>query len=106
MWIGIILSTLLALKFVLPTSVVNAFSGKKILHVSNLDGKGIIRYRLTADTIILVCSTSVIQVCVRERAAKSLLCVRDISEEKAYQLVDDVFTSCFKDTDPFECVPP
>ena len=36
----------------------------------------------------------------------SLLCVKDISKEKAYELVDDVFTSCFKDTDPFERVPP
>lgn len=46
------------------------------------------------------------QMCTRERAAKSILCVRDISEEQAYQLVDEVFVSCFNDTDPFERVPP
>ena len=43
---------------------------------------------------------------MRERAALSLLCVKDITKEKAFELVDDVFTSCFKDTDPFERVPP
>lgn len=43
---------------------------------------------------------------MRERAAKSLLCVRDISEEQAYRAVDKVFAGCFKDTDPFERVPP
>ena len=43
---------------------------------------------------------------MKERAAKSLLCVREMSEEQAHKVVDEVFSSCFKDTDPFERVPP
>ena len=46
------------------------------------------------------------QACVRDRAAKSLLCVREMTEEEAFQVVDQVFPSCFRDTDPFERVPP
>lgn len=46
------------------------------------------------------------QACVRERATKSVLCVRDISEEEARTVVDRVFPSCFADTIPFERVPP
>lgn len=46
------------------------------------------------------------QVCVRERASKSLLCVRDISESEAVAAVDRVFDTCFRDTDPFERIPP
>ena len=37
---------------------------------------------------------------------KSLLCVRDISKAEAKGVVDRVFDTCFKDTVPFERVPP
>ena len=37
---------------------------------------------------------------------KSMLCVRDISEEQAKNIVESVFEPCFKDTDPFERIPP
>ena len=47
-----------------------------------------------------------LQACVRERASKSLLCVQDITESEARQTVDSVFDTCFRDTDPFERVPP
>ena len=47
-----------------------------------------------------------LQACVRERASKSLLCVQDITESEARQAVDSVFDTCFRDTDPFERVPP
>jgi len=46
------------------------------------------------------------QKCVKERAVKSMLCVRDISEEQAKNIVDSVFEPCFKDTEPFERIPP
>ena len=46
------------------------------------------------------------QACVRERATKSILCVRDVTEEEAKRAVDKVFESCFRDTYPFERVPP
>ena len=46
------------------------------------------------------------QACVRERAMKSVLCVRDVSEREAREVVDRVFQTCFADTDPFERVPP
>ena len=43
---------------------------------------------------------------MRERASKSIQCVRDISESEAQAVVDSVFHTCFSDTDPFERVPP
>ena len=43
---------------------------------------------------------------MRERASKSLLCVQDMTELDARQTVDSVFDTCFRDTDPFERVPP
>jgi inner membrane protease ATP23 len=46
------------------------------------------------------------QDCVKERATKSILCVRDVSENEAKQIVDKVFSTCFKDTSPFERIPP
>ncbi|XP_065058754.1 mitochondrial inner membrane protease ATP23 homolog [Rhopilema esculentum] len=46
------------------------------------------------------------QKCVKERAVKSILCVRDVSEEEANQIVESVFEPCFKDTEPFERIPP
>ncbi|XP_064400364.1 mitochondrial inner membrane protease ATP23 homolog isoform X2 [Halichondria panicea] len=46
------------------------------------------------------------QVCVRERAMKSVLCIRDIPEKEAKRVVDKVFQTCFRDTVPFERVPP
>lgn len=47
-----------------------------------------------------------LQACVRERASKSLLCVQDMTESDARQAVDSVFDTCFRDTEPFEHVPP
>lgn len=46
------------------------------------------------------------QVCARERAIKSILCVKNISEAEATRAVDSVFDKCFQDTVPFERVPP
>lgn len=46
------------------------------------------------------------QECVKERAVKSMLCVRDISKQEAEDVVDSVFEACFNDTDPFERIPP
>ena len=37
---------------------------------------------------------------------KSILCIRDVSEEEAKGAVERVFESCFRDTYPFERVPP
>lgn len=37
---------------------------------------------------------------------KSIVSVKDISEQEATQVVDRVFDRCFIDTDPFERVPP
>ena len=47
-----------------------------------------------------------VQVCVKERAIRSILCVQDVTQEEARQAVEKVFDSCFKDTVPFERVPP
>ena len=47
-----------------------------------------------------------IQKCVKERASKSIQCVRDMSEAEAMAAVETVFHTCFTDTDPFERVPP
>lgn len=46
------------------------------------------------------------QKCVKERAVKSILCVREISKQDAEDVVDSVFDACFHDTDPFERIPP
>nr|XP_058957141.1 mitochondrial inner membrane protease ATP23 homolog [Pocillopora verrucosa]XP_058957142.1 mitochondrial inner membrane protease ATP23 homolog [Pocillopora verrucosa] len=46
------------------------------------------------------------QECVKERAVKSMLCVRDISKEEAQEVVESVFDACFHDTEPFERIPP
>ncbi|KAL5499853.1 hypothetical protein EMCRGX_G011317 [Ephydatia muelleri] len=46
------------------------------------------------------------QVCARERAIKSILCVKNITEAEATRAVDSVFAKCFQDTIPFERVPP
>lgn len=46
------------------------------------------------------------QKCTKDRATKSILCVRDVSEDTAKEAVDHVFPACFKDTAPFERVPP
>ncbi len=43
---------------------------------------------------------------MKERAVKSILCVQDITEEEAVKVVEGVFEPCFKDTDPFERIPP
>ena len=37
---------------------------------------------------------------------KSVLCVKEISDEEARRVVDKVFLTCFRDTVPFERVPP
>ena len=44
--------------------------------------------------------------CVKYRAMKSIQCVKNVSEEDAKKAVDDVFEQCFRDTIPFERVPP
>ncbi|KAK2549658.1 Mitochondrial inner membrane protease ATP23-like protein [Acropora cervicornis] len=46
------------------------------------------------------------QKCVKERAVKSILCVREISKQEAEDVVESVFDACFHDTDPFERIPP
>ena len=46
------------------------------------------------------------QVCVKERATKSMQCVRDMTQAEAMAVVESVFQTCFTDTDPFERVPP
>lgn len=43
---------------------------------------------------------------MRERARKSLLSTQDIGEAEARKVVDSVFDTCFRDTEPFEQVPP
>ncbi|XP_057613950.1 mitochondrial inner membrane protease ATP23 homolog isoform X1 [Chionomys nivalis] len=45
------------------------------------------------------------QTCVRDRAALSILAVRNISREEAQKAVDDVFESCFNDREPFGRIP-
>lgn len=46
------------------------------------------------------------QECVKMRAVKSMLCVRNISKEEAEKVVESVFDACFHDTEPFERIPP
>nr|XP_020651185.1 mitochondrial inner membrane protease ATP23 homolog isoform X2 [Pogona vitticeps] len=45
------------------------------------------------------------QVCVRDRAIRSILAVRKVSKEMAEKAVDEVFDSCFNDQEPFGRVP-
>ncbi|XP_018106187.1 mitochondrial inner membrane protease ATP23 homolog isoform X2 [Xenopus laevis] len=45
------------------------------------------------------------QVCVRDRALRSILAVRNISRETAEKAVDEVFDSCFNDHEPFGRIP-
>jgi len=54
----------------------------------------------------LFISLSFLQECVKERAVKSMLCVKDISKQEAEDVVNSVFDACFNDTDPFERIPP
>ncbi|XP_075132405.1 mitochondrial inner membrane protease ATP23 homolog isoform X2 [Leptodactylus fuscus] len=45
------------------------------------------------------------QACVRGRALRSILAVRQISREAAEKAVDDVFETCFNDYEPFGRIP-
>uniref|UniRef100_UPI00398E9A42 mitochondrial inner membrane protease ATP23 homolog n=1 Tax=Pristiophorus japonicus TaxID=55135 RepID=UPI00398E9A42 len=45
------------------------------------------------------------QKCVRERASRSILAVRKVSQEIAEKAVDDVFDICFNDHEPFGRIP-
>ncbi|XP_059881097.1 mitochondrial inner membrane protease ATP23 homolog isoform X4 [Delphinus delphis] len=45
------------------------------------------------------------QTCVRDRAIRSILAVRNISKEVAQKAVDEVFESCFNDHEPFGRIP-
>nr|XP_058938334.1 mitochondrial inner membrane protease ATP23 homolog isoform X5 [Kogia breviceps] len=45
------------------------------------------------------------QTCVRDRAIRSILAVRNISREVAQKAVDEVFESCFNDHEPFGRIP-
>ncbi|XP_057312834.1 mitochondrial inner membrane protease ATP23 homolog isoform X1 [Hydractinia symbiolongicarpus] len=45
------------------------------------------------------------QTCVKRKAVESILCMKNISRGKAEQIVDSVFTECFKDTAPFSKIP-
>ncbi|XP_075867615.1 mitochondrial inner membrane protease ATP23 homolog [Nelusetta ayraudi] len=45
------------------------------------------------------------QACVRGRALRSILAVRNISREEAEKIVDEVFDTCFKDHAPFGRIP-
>ncbi|XP_067855500.1 mitochondrial inner membrane protease ATP23 homolog isoform X1 [Heptranchias perlo] len=45
------------------------------------------------------------QKCVRERACRSILAVRKVSQETAEKAVDGVFDNCFNDLEPFGRIP-
>ncbi|XP_078423971.1 mitochondrial inner membrane protease ATP23 homolog [Cetorhinus maximus] len=45
------------------------------------------------------------QKCVRERALRSILAVRNVNKETAEKAVDDVFDICFNDHEPFGRIP-
>ncbi|CAI9167992.1 unnamed protein product [Rangifer tarandus platyrhynchus] len=45
------------------------------------------------------------QTCVRDRAMRSILAVRNVSKEAAQKAVDEVFESCFNDHEPFGRIP-
>ena len=54
----------------------------------------------------IVTKPCILQKCVKERAVKSILCVREISKQEAEDVVESVFDACFHDTDPFQRIPP
>uniref|UniRef100_A0A8C5MPV9 Mitochondrial inner membrane protease ATP23 n=1 Tax=Leptobrachium leishanense TaxID=445787 RepID=A0A8C5MPV9_9ANUR len=45
------------------------------------------------------------KVCVRDRALRSILAVRQVSRETAEKAVNDVFDTCFNDHEPFGRIP-
>ncbi|ETE57084.1 hypothetical protein L345_17204, partial [Ophiophagus hannah] len=45
------------------------------------------------------------QTCVKMKAVRSMLAVRNITKEMAEKAVDEVFESCFNDHEPFDRVP-
>ncbi|XP_019370173.1 PREDICTED: mitochondrial inner membrane protease ATP23 homolog [Gavialis gangeticus] len=45
------------------------------------------------------------QTCVRDRAVRSILAVRNVSKETAEKAVDEVFDTCFNDQEPFGRIP-
>ncbi|XP_075065194.1 mitochondrial inner membrane protease ATP23 homolog [Mixophyes fleayi] len=45
------------------------------------------------------------QACVKDRALRSILAVRQISRETAAKAVDEVFDTCFNDQEPFGRIP-
>ncbi|XP_053318141.1 mitochondrial inner membrane protease ATP23 homolog [Spea bombifrons] len=45
------------------------------------------------------------KVCIRDRALRSILAVRNVSRETAEKAVDEVFDSCFNDHEPFGRIP-
>ncbi|KAM5171407.1 mitochondrial inner membrane protease ATP23 homolog isoform 2-T2 [Mantella aurantiaca] len=45
------------------------------------------------------------QTCVRDRAIRSILAVRNVSQETAEKAVNEVFDSCFNDREPFGRIP-
>ncbi|XP_038636901.1 mitochondrial inner membrane protease ATP23 homolog isoform X3 [Scyliorhinus canicula] len=45
------------------------------------------------------------QKCVRERALRSILAVRNVNKETAEKAVDAVFNTCFNDHEPFGRIP-
>ncbi|XP_002740270.1 mitochondrial inner membrane protease ATP23 homolog [Saccoglossus kowalevskii] len=45
------------------------------------------------------------QTCVKDRAIRSVLAVRDTSEKLVKQAVDEVFDTCFNDLEPFHKIP-
>lgn len=38
--------------------------------------------------------------CVKEKAALSVLCVRNVQKDDAYRVVDEVFETCYRDLEP------
>ncbi|XP_064417651.1 mitochondrial inner membrane protease ATP23 homolog isoform X3 [Latimeria chalumnae] len=45
------------------------------------------------------------QKCVRDRALRSILAVRNLSREAGEKAVDEVFDTCFNDHEPFGRIP-
>ena len=56
--------------------------------------------------LLLICGSFLCQTCVKERARNSMLCVRNITKKEAEDVIENVFESCFNDTEPFERIPP
>ncbi|XP_057314193.1 mitochondrial inner membrane protease ATP23 homolog [Hydractinia symbiolongicarpus] len=46
------------------------------------------------------------QECVRERAVKHMMCIKDIPEDIARETVERVFYACYNDHEPFPKIPP